>query len=101
MLRVPKIVVLRFCVSYILLVSFLDVEIYLFSYSRVFSSSVRTTSIFLSFCEYIAGTRDFSLLFRAGPLGIKTRRMGGRQEQRKAKSVSIFTIGDKKERARE
>ena len=28
----------------------------------------------LSFCEYIAGTRDFSLLFWAGPLGIKTRR---------------------------
>lgn len=97
-LRVPKIVVLRFCVSYILLVSFLDVEIYLFSYSRVFSSSVRTTSIFLSFCEYIAGTRDFSLLFRAGPLGIKTRRMGGGDRNRGKPKASLSSLLETKKR---
>ena len=73
-LRVPKIVVLRFCVSYILLVSFLDVEMYLFSYSRGFFFKRTYCLCSLSFCEYIAGTRDFSLLFWAGPLGIKTRR---------------------------
>ena len=96
MLRVPKIVVLRFCVSYILLVSFLDVEMYLFSYSRVFSLSVRTASVLSLSVSISQGRGTFPYCF--GPARSESKQGGGRQEQRKAKSVSIFTIGDKKER---
>ena len=100
MLRVPKIVVLRFCVSYILLVSFLDVEMYLFSYSRVFSLSVRTASVLSLSVSISQGRGTFP--YCSGPARSDSKQGGeGGDRNRGKPKASLSSLLETKKRERE